>query len=150
MPDLLDKILADLRRLNGSAVVGALDGVNATKMAWQEFGTNRAPARPTLSTTTDAATSSVFRSIQRQVGEVLDGQGRGVTGREIVAGLARDLAEEVQNAIDNNTPPPLAPSTAAARRRAGKDTRTLVDTGDMLRSIGVETSDDPDAFNDGA
>lgn len=144
MPDLLDKILADLRRLGGSAIVGALDGENATKMAYQEFGT--APRRATLSPVTDAATPAIFRKITREVGDVLDGKGLGVTGQEIVGDAARDLAEQVQEAIDGDTPPPLADSTAAARRRKGRDVRTLVDSGDMLRSIGVETSADPEHF----
>jgi hypothetical protein len=146
MPDALDRILADLKRLDGSAVAGALDEENATKMAFAEFGTVDAPKRRTLTPTTDRLTPAIFRKITREVGDVLDGKGRGVTGREIVADVARDLAEEVQAAIDGNTPPPLAASTATSRMRRGKDTRTLVDSGDMLRSIGVESSDDPRHF----
>lgn len=148
MRDALDKLIADLGRLHGSAEVGALDEVNAQKLAWQEFGTDTAPARPTLTVTTDALTGAINRAIDRQVRDVLDGKGRGVTGEEIVGDVGRDLAEQVREAIDGNTPPPLAPSTAAKRRREGKDTRTLVDTGEMLRSIDVRTSDDPDAFKD--
>ena len=148
MRDRLDNLIADLARLDGAAEVGALDPVNAQKLAWQEFGTSRAPARPTLTVTTDAATPAIMRSIRRQVGEVMDGKGRGTTGQEIVGGVARDLAEQVRDAIDSDTPPELAESTKAARRRAGRDTRTLVDTGDMLRSIDVRTSADPRAFED--
>lgn len=148
MRDRLDNLIADLARLDGSAEVGALDPVNAQKLAWQEFGTRTIPPRPTLTVTTDALTPAIFRSIRRQVGEVIDGKGRGTTGQEIVGDVARDLGEEVQNAIDGNTPPELAASTKASRRRRGKDTRTLVDSGDMLRSIKVRTSADPRAFED--
>ena len=149
-PDLLDKILAGLRRLgDGAAVVGALDGVTATHLAYSEFGTVHAPARPTLSPATDEATASIMRSVQRQVTDVLDGRGRGTTAQEVVAGPARDLAELVRDRIDGNTQPDLAASTKAARRRTGRDTRTLVDTGDMMRGIAVESSDDPDAFAEG-
>lgn len=149
MPDALDRVIAGLARLDGAAVVGALDPVNAQKLARSEFGTTTAPVRPTLSVTTDRLTPAIDRSIRRQVAEVLDGKGRGVTGQEIVGGVARDLAEETRNAIDGNTPPALAPSTAAARRRKGRDVRTLVDTGEMLRSIEVRTSGDPRAFEKG-
>jgi hypothetical protein len=46
----------------------------------------------------------------------------------------------VRDAIDGNTPPPLAPSTLAARRRRGNfSARTLVDTGKMRLSIKVDT-----------
>lgn len=156
MPDLLDKILRDLRNLNGSAAVGPRTPEDATKMARQEFGAgtdvhadvgnSRAPMRRTLTPTTDAATPAIFRAVQRDVESVLDGKGRGVTGQEIMADAGTDLAELVQAAVDGDTPPPLAESTAASRRRRGKDTRTLVDSGDMLRSIGVETSADPGHF----
>lgn len=148
MRDRLDNLIADLARLDGAAEVGALDPVSAQKLAWQEFGTRTAPARPTLTVTTDAATPAIFRSIRRQVGAVMDGRGRGATGQEIVGDAGRDLAEQVRDAIDGDTPPELAESTKAARRRAGRDTRTLVDTGDMLRSIYVRTSSDPRAFED--
>jgi hypothetical protein len=123
--------------------------VNAQKLAWSEFGTTRGvPPRPTLSVTTDRLTPAIDRSIKRQVGEAIDGRSRGVTGQEIVGGVARDLAEEVRNAIDGNTGKELAPPTKASRRRRGKDTRTLVDEGDMLKSIDVRTSADPKAFAD--
>lgn len=149
MRDRIDNLISDLARLDGAAEVGALDPVNAQKLALSEFGTRTAPPRPTLSVTTDALTPAINRSIARQVGAVLDGKGRGTTGQEIVGDVARDLGEEVQNAIDGDTRPELALSTAASRRRRGKDTRTLVDSGDMLRSIKVRTSADPRAFEDG-
>ena len=143
--------LAGLGRLDGSARVGALDEKNAQKLAWQEFGTSRGiPPRPTLTTTTDALTPAMDRMIKREVSAVLDGKGRGVTGQEILADVGRALAEEVRQSIDGNTPPPLADSTIAARRARGNpSTRTLVDTGEMMRSIKVETSDDPKTWRDG-
>jgi hypothetical protein len=154
--DALDRILADLKRLSGSAVAGALDGENATKMAFQEFGAGTdvhadvgnsgARRRRTLTPTTDRLTPAIFRKVTREVGAVLDGKGRGTTGQEICGDAARDLAEEVQNAIDGNVSPPLKSSTLAARRRRGQGDRTLVASGEMLRNVGVETSADPDKF----
>lgn len=151
MRDRLDNLISDLARLDGAAEVGALDPVNAEKLKRNEFGTpgGLIPARPTLTVTTDALTPTIFRSIRRQVGAVIDGKGRGTTGQEIVGDVARDLGEEVQNAIDGDTQPELAASTKAKRRREGKNTRTLVDTDEMRKSIKVRTSADPRAFDDG-
>ncbi len=43
MPDALDQIIRDLSRLDARARTGSLDEENATKLAYQEFGTERAP-----------------------------------------------------------------------------------------------------------
>lgn len=149
MRDALDRLIVDLARLDGAAEVGALDPETARKLSYSEFGTSRGvPPRPTLSVTTDRLRPAIDRSIRRQVAEVLDGKGRGVTGQEIVGDVGRNLAEEVRDAIGGDTQPALAPSTKASRRRRGKDERTLVDSGDMMRGIAVRTSSDPGAFKD--
>ena len=161
----LDRIIRDMTRLSGSARVGALDEENATKLSYSEFGTKTADPRPTISVVTDRLrkpiaprpTISVVtdrlrkpiaRAIDRRIGAVLDGKSRD-TGAEVLAPVARDLAEEVQDQIDGNTPPvPLAASTLAQRNRRGQGDRTLVASGDMLRSINVETSPDPERWTD--
>jgi hypothetical protein len=131
-----DAVMTGVGRLTAVAEVGALDEKNAQKLAWAEFGTVTAPPRPTLTVTTDRLRPAIARAIQREVGDVLDGKGRGVTGQEILGDVGEALAEEVQHAIDGNTPPlPLAPSTLATRRRRGQGDRTLVATGEMMRSI---------------
>jgi hypothetical protein len=134
-----DAVVAGVGRLTAVAEVGALDEKNAQKLAWAEFGTKTADPRPTLTVTTDRLRPAIARAIQREVGDVLDGKGRGVTGKEILGehGVGGALAEEVQHAIDGNTPPALAPSTLSARRRRGQGERALVATGDMMRSIKV-------------
>lgn len=148
MSDDFDRVTRDLARMNGSAIVGALDETTAQKLAWSEFGTHTAPARPTLSVTTDRLVGAIDRKIQRELAAVLDGRGGGVIGQEVLAEVARDLAEETRNAIDGNTPPALAASTLAKRRARGNtSTRTLVDTGEMRSGIGVQTSADPNAFS---
>lgn len=135
-----DAVALGLGRLTGAAVVGALDEENAEKLAYSEFGAAKAPPRPTLSVTTDRLAPAIDRKVRREVGLVLDGKGRGVTGQEVLGEVGRDLAEEVQNAIDGDVQPPLAPSTLAARRRRGQGDRTLVASGEMLRNIKAETS----------
>lgn len=141
-------VMKGVGRLSGSARVGALDEENAKKLAFSEFGTTTASPRPTLSVTTDRLRPAIDRAIRADVQAVLDGKGRGVTGQEVLADVGRDLAEEVQNAIDGNTAPPLADSTLATRRRRGQGDRTLVASGEMLRSIKVETSADKDGLDD--
>lgn len=143
-----DELVRNVGHISGSAIVGALDEENAKHLFWAEFGTPTSDPRPTLSVTTDRLRPAIDRAIKADVQAVLDGRGRGVTGQEVMADVGRDLAEEVQNAIDGNVPPPLAKSTLAARRRRGQGDRTLVASGEMLRSIRVETSADPDGLND--
>lgn len=149
MRDALDQMIVDLARLDGAAEVGALDPETARKLSYAEFGTRKGvPPRPVLTMTTDRLEKAMNRAVDRKVAEVLDGRGRGLTGEEIVADVGRDLAEEVRNGIDGDTGEPLAESTKRSRRRRGKDTRTLVDSGDMMRGIKVRTSADPGGFTD--
>ena len=136
--DALDRLIRDLKNLDASARTGVIDNErNASKLLWQELGTENAPARPTLSATTDRLAPSIDRAIKRRVGLVLDGKVH-TTGQEILADLARDLQEEVVAQINDDTTPELAESTKAARRRKGLDNRTLVETGDMRDAITVQ------------
>lgn len=145
--DELDRLIARMSRLDARARVGALDEENARKLSLQEFGSAQDPAgpkgehnviRPTLSAATDRNANAVQRAVDRRIAAVVAGRSA-QTGQDILADVAEDLAEEVRNEIDGDVPPPLAPSTLAARRRRGNSSeRTLVDSGDMLRSIEVE------------
>jgi hypothetical protein len=137
--DDLDRLILRMQRLDARARVGALDEVNAQKLAYSEFGTVNEPPRPTLSAATDRNVNAVQRAVERRVALVVAGKST-QAGQDILADVAEDLAEEVQNEIDGSVPPALAPSTLANRRRRGNASeRTLVDTGDMLRSIKVES-----------
>lgn len=148
MPDALDQLIRDLSRLDARARTGSLDEENATKLAYQEFGTERAPPRPTLSAATDRAEGDIARAIDRRVAQVIHGQ-RTMTGKTLLGEVAGMLQEQVVEAIDGNTPPGLAPSTLAARRRRGNEsTRTLVDTGDMKASITTEAKDGWQGWSD--
>lgn len=140
MPDDLDILLRHLKRASSSVAVGALDGETARKLSYSEFGTVREPARPTLTAATDRAEASIFRAVDRKVHALLDG--RATTGRAIMQEVGNELAELVRDEIGNNTPPPLADFTIAARRRRGNFIeRTLVDSGDMQRGIKAEVRD---------
>ena len=148
MTDHLDRLIRDLGRLDASARVGALDEKNASHLHWAEFGTRRGePPRPTISVATDKARASIERAVAKRVGDVFDGKSS-VAGRDVLQKVGDDLAELIQEQIDSNTQPALAKSTLAARRRAGQGDRTLVASGEMLRSIKVETSSDTDRWRD--
>lgn len=140
MPDALDLLIRDFGRLSATAVVGTIDDEeNATHLAYSEFGTRTAPPRPTLSAATDRLARPINDAITRRLQGVID-VSRTMTGEAILAEVGDMLADEVRDAIDGNTAPPLAPSTLAARRRRGNfSARTLVDTGKMRLSIKVET-----------
>ena len=135
--DELDRLILRMQRLDARARVGALDEVNAQKLAYSEFGTVNEEPRPTLSAATDRNANAVHRAVALRVATIVAGKPQ--TGQDILADVAEDLAEEVQNEIDGNVQPALAPSTIAARRRRGNPSeRTLVDTDDMRKSIKVE------------
>ena len=132
--------------LTATARVGALDEVNAQKLAYSEFGTRTQPVRPTLSAATDRSAAAIFRATQRGVQAVMDGKA-GLDGEDILQRVGDDLAEDVQQEINSNVPPPLAPSTLAARRRRGNASdRTLVDTGEMMKSIRCEAKSGDDGW----
>lgn len=153
MKDDLDRLIRRVQGLAASARVGALDEENARKLSLQEFGSARGPdgtkgehnvIRPSLSAATDRNQAAVFSAVQRGVQSVLDGK-KGVDGEDILQHVGDDLAEEVQQEIDNNVPPPLAPSTLAARRRRGNASdRTLVDTDEMRQAIRCEAKSGDD------
>lgn len=146
MTDALDILLRDMGRLDASVAVGAHDEETARKLAYAEFGTVHAPARPTLSAVTDRAERTIGDALTRKVAAIFDGHSR--LGVGIVRGVGDDLAELVREEIDNNAPPPLAPSTVASRRRRGKDDRTLVDTGAMMRGIMAESREGSARWSD--
>ena len=141
MPDDFDRLLADLRRLDARARVGALDETNAQKLAYSEFGTVTEPPRPTITAAFDRTKATMRRVIDRDIGAVIDGKSE-AGGRRILSEVGEDFAEVVREEIDNNTPPPLADSTVAQKRRKGQSDRTLVATGEMRESITVESKAD--------
>ena len=147
MSDAFDRLLADMRRLDGRARVGALDETNAQKLAYSEFGTVHEPPRPTISAAFDRAEATLRRAIDRRIGAVIDGASE-AGGRRILSEVGEDFAELTREEIDNNTPPENAPSTLAAKARKGQGDRTLVATGAMRDGIAVESKSDSKPWQD--
>jgi hypothetical protein len=154
VPDAFNQLIRDFAALSATADIGALDEEQARKLSLQEFGSAVEPLRvrdgavirPSLSATTDRLRAAIDRATDSRIKQVIDTR-RTMTGETILGEVGEMLAEEVRDAIDNNTPPPLAASTLAARRRRGNfSTRTLVDTGKMRLGIGVRTVRGVDGF----
>ncbi len=91
MPDAFDRLVLDLKRMNASARVGALDEANAKKLSYSEFGTVTEPPRPTLSAVFDQTEGAMKRAIDRRLGAVLDGKSH-KSGEAILAEVAEDEA----------------------------------------------------------
>lgn len=107
---------------------------NATIAYLMEHGSpaQNIPARPFLEPgVKDAQPQSIV--LMRAVAvSVLNGNSSSATLDAV--GIVNQVA--VKKRITSNTPPPLAPSTLAARKRRGVSrTNTLVDTGALLNSI---------------
>ena len=152
MPDNFDRLVADVRRLEARARVGALDEINAQKLHWTEFGTKHgdeqhSEPRPTMSAAFDRNERAMQRAVDRRIAAVLDGTSE-ASGRRILSEVGEDFAEAVREEIGNNVPPVLADSTLAARERKGQGDRTLMATGDMQKSIRVESKGDAKPWPD--
>ena len=134
-PDRLDRLIGRLRHASATADVGIVDDPdNAQHLFWAEFGTITEPPRPTLSRAFDENERALERAIDRQVGDLIDGDI--TSGEAVLRKPAEDLAEAARENIDGNTQPPLAKSTIAARRgRGNMSDRTLVDTGKMRDAV---------------
>lgn len=113
---------------SGDVVVGALDAENAQKLAYAEFGTATAPARPVVRTTMEANKSKYGRLME-------DALARGVTksadASTVLDTIGKTIASDLRQAIVKWSDPPNAASTIA---RKGKD-NPLVDTGALVKSI---------------
>jgi hypothetical protein len=136
--DEMDRLIARLKRGDAVARIGVLDDEEAAlHLWWAEFGTLHAPPRPTLTAAYDEAEGALARAMEKGLRRLVFGQASAADGA--LRPVAEDLLELVVDRVDGNTPPELAPSTIAARRRRDNySTRTLVDTRHMLESIALD------------
>lgn len=131
---IVDKGAARLRALmaelkTGSVEVGGLDEETARKLAFAEFGTKTAPARPVIRQTIAAR--------QRQLGATMAAEldamiALGVPARVGLERIGATVAAELRAAIYAFQDPPNAPATVL--RKLKND--PLVDTGAMAEKIG--------------
>ena len=145
MADVLDRLVADFAKGGASGRAGIFDDEdNASKLLWAEYGTDTAPARPTLSPAYDE--EAVTREIEAGVDALLGGRGSAVS---VVSSAVESLADRVVKNIESNTPPALADSTIEARRSRGNmSTATLIDTGEMRDAVRSEAKRGDDGWGD--
>lgn len=133
MADDLDRLIEGLA--DTASLVGVIDDPeNAIKAAAAEFGLGNNPMRPFL----DPAAQAF--DVSDKAADLLISGG----SRRMLREASDDLADIVVENLMANTPPALADSTVAARRRRGNpSTRTLVDTWDLVRAIDVVIGEEP-------
>lgn len=130
--------------LGHRAIAGIFSPKNeeqAAKLGYQEFPTS-APGskqRQTVAPAFDQGEEGVVRDLAANLDDAVDGS----LAPQLVAELtAETLANNIRARIESNTPPPLEDATLAARRRRGiTGTRTLVAGGDMLAAIEHDVRD---------
>ncbi len=145
MADVLDRLIADFSKGGASGRAGIFDDEdNASKLLWNEYGTETSPARPTLTPAYDE--DAIFREIESGVDAILGGRGSAV---KVVSDAVSTVADRAVRNIESNTPPPLAESTIAGRQSRGNaSTATLIDTGEMRDAVRSEAKPGDDGWGD--
>ena len=88
------------------------------------------PARPFMAPALKSVEDKIKRQFKAIAKQALDGDAGSVERGFHTVGLTAQLA--IQNTINSNIGPPLAPRTLSARRKRGHEgTKTLVETGAM-------------------
>jgi hypothetical protein len=135
-------LIAELTVLNAATVkVGVLGdspknarhgeeghATNALIAAAHEFGTDDIPRRPFLAPALDKGAKKITDAQAEMIGKVLDG----TMLAEQALGLLGELGVSLVKAeIRSGPPPPLEPSTVAAKGSS----HPLIDSGQMLASV---------------
>lgn len=113
---------------------GAYDsGVSVVQVGlWNEFGTETAPERSWLRSTVDEHAGDLNRWRVELLKKIMAGE---ETAEHALETLGFRVRELVRNKINSNVPPPNAPSTIAAKHRAGVAPHTLVNSTLLSRSV---------------
>lgn len=137
--DNTDKVRKVIRGVHGTHAIAGIFSPDkahlAERLSWQEFGTTQPGSvqRQTVAPAFDKGEAAVVRALAEDLSDALDGT---LPAAEVPERMAITLAANIRERIESNTPPELAESTKAARRRRGNtSTQTLVDSGDMLGAI---------------
>lgn len=137
----LHKKLAEIAKSfgGGSVKVGFMEGAtypDGTPVAavafWNEYGNGKAPPRPFFRQMI-AKESPTWADKMARLARVSNGN-----GKRVLALMGEDIGAALQQSIIELTDPPLAQSTIDAK---GFD-KPLIHTGDMVRAISYQVSDD--------
>lgn len=114
-------ILADSKNKEGESI--------ADYAIANEYGTDKIPARPFLSSTTDEESEKWQKLIDDGYDKMLGTQKFDM--HQHLSKVGEVMTNDIKLKIANNVPPPNAPSTIKRK----KSSRTLIDTGAMLQSV---------------
>lgn len=114
---------------NMAADVGVFDPRIAEYAAYNEYGTAKIPSRPFTALAFDTAKAQLNADVMRNIKLML---ARKINARQALSTLGESHARRVRYwIVGRNIPPSLAVSTV---KRKGHS-KTLVDSGDLARSI---------------
>jgi hypothetical protein len=99
---------------------------------WMEYGTETIPERSFIRSTVDENVSKINQWREEAVRKIIFER---LSVEKALESIGIKVQFLIQNKIKSNVPPPLAPSTKAAKQRKGVAPVTLIDTGLLLRSI---------------
>lgn len=151
--DDFDKLIKRVGNLSASGRIGALEPEAAQKLAYAEFGTRTAPARPILSSTTDQSAQAIRRVMESKIDKVFEGKDQ--DGESILGDVLSDLQEIIVERLRGGFGRKLKKSTIKGRKSRGNtDTRPLIDPtllkgGDksLLREIDFEVESGSQGWN---
>lgn len=125
----IDKMIANLKRLDGKKVsAGLFGGIAADKAMWQEYGTSRGiPSRPFLRNTLYENEAQWGSYTAPMIITMMNGGGSDA----IMSKLGQRMANDIKKTIDAGNFAPLAASTIAKKGSS----KPLIDTGEMYGSI---------------
>lgn len=124
----IDGLLQDVRRSNGKTVeVGFFDAKNATKAAYNEYGTDKIPSRPFMRT----AIKKNSKSWGDKCGKAMKAMIQGMPSEQVAELLAMQMKADFSKSLVSGGWTPNAPATV----RAKGSSRPLVDTGEMRADI---------------
>lgn len=143
----MNDLIASLKQTGIAVEVGVLDGTpggdevdehgvtNAQKAAWNEFGTEHAPARPFITETFEIYRNDYVAMMKGLLVQML---GRSISGRSAFAMMGDRVVRDIRRYVitGSEVPPPNAPSTIAKKLARGiLSPRTLMFTGRMVQAI---------------
>lgn len=107
-------------------------GSNVNIATYHEFGTDTIPARSFIRSTVDTNRAKYEKAlVAAEVAALKNPQKGNVAVKSALFVLGEKVVADIQNRIDSNIPPPLAPATVVAKG----DDLALVDTGELRGAI---------------
>lgn len=132
-----ERILREISEMDGREVTAGLHEEDASagqepnevqRGVYNEFGTDKAPARSFVRSTHDSKKRDWANKMTRDFNDLLEGR---VDPSQLLENVGSEASQDIRNTAVNMTDPPNAPSTI---RKKGFDD-PLVETGQMVNAI---------------